>query len=593
MYILGINESENSSAAILKDGKILACVLEERFTLKKGQAGLPLNSINYCLNEAHITKAKLDLVVVGSKNSSAAVWYRTSENSNLKKIIKTQNSILVDLVCGFYPTFPFVLKIYQGMYKFFYFFYSAIKPVIFASHKKSLSKRLGIENNKLLFMDHQLAHAFAANYIFGKSDKKRLVVTNDGAGDDFCGAVYITSGDKWEKIAATPNKYSLGYIYYYITQLLGMKPNQDEYKVMGLAPYANNKSVSNVYSLLKDLIWNDGLKFKSKLDRVSYYCYLKTKLAEKRFDEIAGALQNLTEELVVTQIKNAITKTGIRDLYLGGGLFQNIKANLKISEISSVNILNVCPSSGDESVALGGCFYGYLKICQQKKFKFAPIKIDNLQFGPAYSNSEIKAELKRTKMNKPKFIITKLNKNKAKIVSRLLAKGEVVARFEGKLEFGQRAMGNRSILADPRNPKIIRVLNEQIKGRDFWMPFAPTILDERVDDYLINPKKLYSPFMMIGFKSTDQAKKEIPATLHPVDLTCRVQMIRREDNTDYYDLIKEFENLTGVGALLNTSFNMHGEPIVCSPSDAIRTFKKTGLKYLLIGDFLIRKENNG
>jgi carbamoyltransferase len=306
-----------------------------------------------------------------------------------------------------------------------------------------------------------------------------------------------------------------------------------------------------------------------------------------RFDWIAGAIQKLTEEVLVKWIQRAIETTGIRNVCLGGGVFMNVKANSQIMYETPVEELRICPSAGDESTAIGSAYHGYKMLCEQNSIEFNPRPIPNLYLGPSYCEEEIGSAIEETGLRK-KYIVESIE-DMTDQVAGLLAKGKIVARFSGRMEFGARALGNRSILADPSNMEIVKVLNKQIKQRDFWMPFAPTILEERQHDYIQNPKQIEAPHMVLAFNTNRLAWKELRAALHPYDNTCRPQILNEHSNKEYYDLVKKFEAITGIGGILNTSFNLHGEPIVCSPKDAIQTFENSGLGYLALGNFLISK----
>tara|TARA_B100000475_G_scaffold196300_1_gene173763 strand:+ start:1 stop:810 length:810 start_codon:yes stop_codon:yes gene_type:complete len=269
---------------------------------------------------------------------------------------------------------------------------------------------------------------------------------------------------------------------------------------------------------------------------------------------------------------------------MSGGVAQNIKANKCISELDNLNQLFIPPGPGDESICIGAAWLQFLK--RGGKIKDIPIQT-NGYLGPSFNSYEIESELKKVDLNH--FEIKKVE---AKEIAKLLANSEVVARFSKEpMEFGARALGNRSILADPRKQETINYINKLVKMRDFWMPFAPSILEERQEDYIVNPKNIDARYMAIGFDSTALAKEHLSAGLHPFDKTMRPQVVKAKDNNSYHLLIKEFEKITGVGALLNTSFNIHGEPIVGSPRDAIDTLSRCGLKHLYIGDFLVSKKD--
>ncbi len=590
MIILGINEGANASAALLKNGKIIACVQEERLSRIKNHAGVPWKSINYCLVKADISTSDIDLVVFGAKNPIAAVWLRTNQKSSAATFFRKIELFIFEFFSSlaiFRSGFYFIL---QWIYNVFYLCYKVISPIIKLRHIQMISQKLKIPRNRITNIDHHLAHAYAAYFIAGRREESTLVITNDGAGDQTCGKVFIVKNDIWKEMSATPNQSSLAYVYYYTTALLGFTPNEQEYKVMGLAPYGYKADIEKIYPIFKRLIWSEGLTFRSSIERISYFSYLKRELTGKRFDTVAGAVQKLVEELLVKQFRSAIKKTGIRNVVYGGGLAMNVKANMKILQIPELKNLFVCPSAGDESAAIGACFWGYQAYCQKNKRDFSPEKLESLAMGPAYSTKEILEVLRKKRIIRNyRYNVKKLGSNKPAVIAKLLAGGHIIGRFVGRMEFGARALGNRSILAHPGDARIVQKLNSQIKYRDFWMPFAPVILSKRQSKYLVNPKNIQSPYMMIAFEATEKAKLDLPATLHPKDLTCRPQIINQEINPDYYAIITQFEGITGISALLNTSLNIHGEPIVCSPDDAIDLFLKTDLQYLLVEDFLLKK----
>jgi carbamoyltransferase len=265
----------------------------------------------------------------------------------------------------------------------------------------------------------------------------------------------------------------------------------------------------------------------------------------------------------------------------------NIKAMMEVAKMDEVQEMFVPGNGADESNAIGACYLVHAKNCQDSGIAPNSIPLNrDLYLGPSYSRDDVKVAIENHRDKSFKMKEDVLPEEVAKIISG----GDPVARFSGKMEFGARALGNRSILADPRNINIVRKINNQIKCRDFWMPFAPVILKERADDYLLNHKNIESPFMTIGFETTPLAQKDLIASLHQGDLTARPQILTEEVNPGYYKLIKEFEVLTGVGGLVNTSFNLHGEPIVNTPEDALHVFFNSGLDYLVLEDVLIYKE---
>lgn len=592
MYILGINESHISTAAILKDGKIMACASEERFVRKKSFAGLPKNAIEFCLEEAQISSSQLDLVVFSFVNPGLFLTYvgkkgnKSASNSLLSWGSLWMNNLIANFNIALPPIF---YRLFEITYLFLYRFLAV--DSLRKKHIEYLAKEIKIKKEKIFFLDHHTSHGFGPFYMYErKKDKKYLVITNDGYGDAVCGRVFTVFNNTWKAIASTPNSCSLGWVYAYTTKLLGFKQGEHEYKVMGLAPYAHKEAIEKTYKIFSKLIWLSDLSFRSSMPRVGYYSYLREKLTGIRFDLIAGGLQKLTETLLKNQVNNAMKKTGIYNVVAGGGVFMNVKANMEISFLPKLNEYSVMPSAGDESTAIGACYFGYKKICEERGISFNPIPLQNLYLGPMFTEKNIEKALKTEKTINSKLYNVEKMPNPAKKIAFLLKGGNVVARFAGRMEYGARALGNRSILANPSDSRVIKIINDQIKGRDFWMPFAPVVLKERMNDYFIIPKaKVTSEYMMIGYKTKPLAHKELISCLHQSDLTARPQELSYEINPSYYNILKEFEKLTGIGGVLNTSFNIHGEPIVCSPEDALKTLKNSGLKYLAIENYLITK----
>jgi len=592
MYILGISESHTATAAILKDGEIIACASEERFVRKKSVTGLPRNAIQYCLKEANILSSEIDLVVFSFKNPGLFLGHFEEEKkkSLLNFVVSYGSSQMNYFINSFNIDLPEIFyKIFNFFYLFTYRFFAEKR--LQKLHNAFLEKELKVNKEKFFFLDHHTAHAFAPFYMYKRNNsEKYLVITNDGYGDSVCGRVFTVSNSRWKEIASTSNSNSLGWVYAYTTKLLGFTPGEHEYKVMGLAPYAPKEGVEKAYNIIKNLIWLKDVSFESKIPRIGYFPYLRKHLVGIRFDYIAGGLQKLTENLLVGQIKNAMKKTGIKKVVVGGGVFMNVKANMEIASIPGISEYSIMPSAGDESTAIGACYYGYKKLCEERGLPFIPTSLHNLYLGPGFTEEEIKkAFISEKILHNDLYKVEKLQ-NPSKKIANLIADGKIVARFAGKMEFGARALGNRSILANPKDTRVIKIINDQIKGRDFWMPFAPVVLTERMHDYFVIPKaKVNNEYMMVAYKTKELAQEELIACLHQYDFTARPQVLSYEMNPSYYEIIKEFESLTGIGAILNTSFNIHGEPIVCSPADAIKTLKNSGLKYLALENYLITK----
>lgn len=594
MYIIGVNPSHNSTACLLKDGVILSCISEERLTGFKNETGLPLLSIKFLLNEHKLKAEQIDYLAISMKNPTAYIHLREQKEIYPKisiggQIIKLMHPFLKKIVDNLMMYLPLLGKFYEYAYQLFYV------PLFWPLLRKSIYQQLqdlGFNKKQIIFVDHHKAHAFSAYFNMPNYDKSPvLVFTADGVGDGICATVNIFSGSGWNQISKTRAGKSLAMLYGAITQYLGMKLNDHEYKVMGLAAYTKGEEVNKVYEKIKDLILvnKERLTFESPYHSDVYLTsnFLNKKLQKLRFDYIAGGVQKLVEIRGVEWIKAAIKKTKIRRLAFAGGLFMNVKLNKKIMELSEVNEVFFMPSAGDESTAIGIAQAIYWEKIQNlsKDPKVKPL--ENLYLGPEYDNLSIKKALSRLKAKKYRI---KNYKNIEEKIAQLLSDGKIIARFAGRMEFGARALGNRSILANPSDLSVVRIINEQIKSRDFWMPFACTIIKEKEKKYLINPKRIAAPHMILAFDTTNAGQKELKAGIHQYDLSIRPQILQEDSNPGYYRIIKEFEKLTGIGGVLNTSFNLHGYPIVCTPEDAIYVFENSGLENLAIGNYLVQKK---
>ncbi len=594
MKILGIHDGHNSSACLIVNGELITAIGEERLTRNKHQYGFPFKSIEKILKISNLTYKNIDKVCMSTKTLPPR-YFLTQRNSNfsIKDYWTEQKEY-------WYPTliegkkacytkifnhhlnkdkFPYDMKLikdeddHEGMWN---------------ARKKHVCDYLNIREDKIDIHDHHKCHA-AYGYCTSPLYKKRplLVFTIDGGGDNTNATISICDIKGEISEISRSSNCNIGRLYRAMTLLLGMRPSDHEFKVMGLAAYNSEKYARSAYQVFEETLQVDGLGFDYKIKPKDHFFYFKEKLEGERFDSIAFGLQKRTEELICNWVSNAIEKTNIKDIVISGGVSQNIKANQKILELEIVNSLYVPPGPGDESISIGAGFLSSIKLNNKLQNTSLDIKF-NPYCGSSYNDLEIKNFL--SSLNKKNWYYKETNN---KEIATLLSNGEIIARFSsGKMEFGARALGNRSILADPSNSQVIHYLNKLVKMRDFWMPFAPSILYERASEYLINKKNNISKYMAISYKSKELASNHLPAGLHPFDKTSRAQIVCKEDNEEYHSIIKEFEKITGIGALLNTSFNIHGEAIVESPRDAIKTLENSGLKYLYIGSYLVKKIKN-
>jgi len=378
-------------------------------------------------------------------------------------------------------------------------------------------------------------------------------------------------------------------VYTRLTQFLGMKPLEHEYKVMGMAPYAPGYVSDRSYDVFKNYLKLDSSGLKIRNTSGSWGDQLikrfQKDLVTHRFDGICAGAQKLVEEIVLDWVINWVNETNIHDVVLAGGVFMNVKLNMLINENDQIKSAFFMPSCGDESIALGAALTSYVNGVKRNNVQnilLEPLK--TLYLGPEYSASEIEKTLNSEKGIKYELC----NDINSKVVDYLVDRKNI-ARFSGKMEFGARSLGNRSILANPNNWESVRKINNAIKKRDFWMPFAPTILDSASQKYLITNGSTKAHYMILGFNTKKDAHNEIIAGLHQSDLSCRPQILEKEWNPDYYDLLEKFENATKISGLLNTSFNIHGYPIVNSPKHALWTLKNSLLDALQLGNFLVTR----
>lgn len=591
MIILGIHDGHNASAALLVDGTLVAAVAEERLTRSKHQYGFPEQAIKAVLDAAGITMVDVDYVAMATATLPPAYFY-TSRNSNfsIEDYWKEQREY-------WYPKLyeekePNYMEVFSQYVDRDTFCYdeSLIKHEndhvgMWKARLKHATEVLGISSDKVHVHNHHDAHAYYG-YLSSpyRRDKSVLVFTMDGGGDGLNGTVsFAKPGQPLEFISRSSN-CNIGRIYRYATLLLGMRPADHEYKLMGLAAYNRGEFGEAAYQIFAETLQVDGLGFNYKIQVKDHFFHFKDRLEGQRFDAIAFGVQRRTEELLTQWIENGIRETNIGNIIMSGGVAQNIKANKLIWEMDGVEQLFIPPGPGDESISIGAA---YAEAIRQGAEVNSISSIDNAYFGPSFTDADVDRAISCEVAAADDWVIRKVSPND---VADVLAAGDVVARFGiEKAEFGARALGNRSIIADPRRADIIHHINKLVKMRDFWMPFAPSILAEREADYMVNPKGIDGRFMAIGFDSTSLAREHISAGLHPFDRSARPQIVRKEDNPNYHAIIKAFEAKTGVGAVLNTSFNIHGEPIVGTPEQAIDTFRRCGLHHLLIGNVLISK----
>ncbi len=560
VIVLGINDGHNAGAALVKDGEVVAAVQEERLCNIKNFSGVPELAIKEVFKIAKINPHDIDVIAMVSLNRV----YAPLKEMPLKVRLFMRLSPLLH-GHSFSSFYVKVLHKFRPMQKL-----------------NKIFSGLGINNKEIVFIEHHQAHAACAFY--STNHKKALVFTSDGAGDGLSSTVNIGFNNKIKRIASSTYYDSLSNVLYSeITRYLGMKPWESEFKVMGMAPYGKAEYCINEVRKIIRINPRNPLEFQNTIGACGVYIQKKLikMLAGQRFDNISAACQLYFEELMEKWVKAAIKKTGIHDVAFAGGSALNVKANKIIREMPEVDSAFFYPAADDGGTPVGAALEAYNRYCDANGIKPKRKEIKDIYYGMGFSNDDAKELLKKKGWLKKASFIDNIDEE----VGELIAKGEIVARCSGRVEFGPRALGNRSILADPRDLKVIGKVNFAIKQRDFWMPFAVSILEKRMRDYLVDAK--FTPYMIEAFDTTEKVDDIIAGT-HPKDRTARPQIVN-EWNPSYKKIIETFEAKTGIGAVLNTSFNLHGYPLIGTPDVAISTLENSGLEWLALGNYLIRK----
>ncbi|MFC1807395.1 carbamoyltransferase [Candidatus Omnitrophota bacterium] len=586
-YILGISAFyHDSAAALLKDGMIVAAAQEERFTRKKHDYNFPELAIQYCLKEAGIKEFDLDHVAFYDK-----------------PFVKFERLLFTYLSYA-----PFGIK------SFLIAMPPWIKKKLFI--KSFIEDKLGCHGD-VLFPEHHESHAGSAFY--PSPYKEAAILTVDGVGEWATASYGVGSGNKIEILSELQFPHSVGLLYSAFTYYIGFRVNSGEYKLMGLAPYGEPRYADLIRKELID-IKEDG-SFRLNM-RYFNYCTGLT-MTNSRFHKLFGApprrpevdkiqqrhmdlaasVQAVTEEIILKMAKHIHRETGQKNLCMAGGVALNCVSNGKLLREGPFDNIWVQPAATDSGGALGAALVIWHKYL--KKERVADEKKDSMSaslLGPSFSDEEIEDYLKENEIIYERLESSEIASRGAHII----ADEKVLGWFQGRMEYGPRALGSRSIIGDPRSSDMQSLINLKIKFRESFRPFAPTVLKDKVSEYFDFDKE--SPYMLLVapvksdkcIELTDQEKKlfgidklkikrsSIPAVTH-VNYSARVQTVKREDNPFYYDMINEFYKLTDCPVVINTSFNVRGEPIVCTPKDAYECFMRTNMDYLIMGSFLLDK----
>ena len=590
MYILGIScYFHDSAAVLLKDGVLLSAIEEERFSRKKHDFEFPFNSIGFCLESNGIKGSDLDYVVFFEK-----------------PFLKFDRLLRTTL---------------QGFPKTHRLFVQSMRTWLVDKLwiKSLICKEIGISPNNILFSEHHVSHAASA--FFCSPFEESATLTFDGVGEWGTTTMGVGNGNNLSLTRELHFPHSIGLLYSAFTAFLGFEINEGEYKVMGMAPYGDPKYVDHVWEVVQQ--GSDGAfrldptyfsfhysttksytkKFiklfgEPRNGRVNFFTkgtgyasyfgekpnnYEELCSYNQRYADIAASIQWVTEELIVELARELYRETGSKRLCLAGGVALNSVANTRIWRDTPFEEIYIQPSAGDGGGALGAALFAWNTVLGNSD-RFV---MDNAYWGPSYNESEIRAALNDAHLTY-RYIDDEVKLTQL-TVDRIIS-GKVIGLFQGRSEWGPRALGNRSILADPRNPDMKDLVNSKIKFREPFRPFAPAVTVNRCSDYfdLPNPDTNWpGRFMLMVVPVSDGKQEVIPAVSHLG--TARVQTVHQEPSPFYYNLIDTFGEATGVPVLLNTSFNVAGEPMVNSPMDAIKTFLDSGIDNLVIGNFLLDK----
>jgi len=586
MNILGISAYYHDSAACLvQDGKVVAAAQEERFTRKKHDQDFPKEAIAYCLKEGGINRENLDLVVFYEKPFL-----------KFERLLETYLAFAPAGIGSFIKAMPVWIK--QKLW---------IKDLI--------ANELGFKG-KILFPEHHEAHAASAFY--PSPFEEAAVLTMDGVGEWATSSYGTGKGNRLDLINEIRFPHSLGLLYSAITYYTGFKVNSGEYKVMGLAPYGEPKYKDLILKHLIDLK-EDG---SFRLD-MSYFNYCvgltmtngkfhklfggpprkpETRITQREMD-LARSVQEVTEEVMLRMARHIRKTTGLKNLCLAGGVSLNCVGNGKILKEGIFDDIWIQPAAGDAGGAMGAALFAWHQyLGNARKADGRRDSIQGALLGPEYKNEEIEAYLNKSGIPYEKLMDEAL----AERVADLIAAEKVIGWFHGRMEFGPRALGARSIIGDARSPKMQEVMNVKIKFRESFRPFAPSVLEERAGDYF--EVKVKSPYMLLvapvqksirrqmtrdeeklfGIEKLNVTRSSIPAVTH-VDYSARIQTVDRGSNPLYYDVIKNFEKKHGCAVIINTSFNVRGEPLVCRPEEAFTCFMRTDMDHLVLGNYLLDK----
>ena len=595
MVNVGIGDDHGAGCAIERNGNILYAASEERFSRHKNDAGFPILALQRGLEYLGLTVDDIQNVFIATTQRTDYLGYEYRRDCilNVSDHLALMNDYWKNKLAG--EDYPQFLP-YEYVKKSQFFkpegFYGIPFDAVQTSWKNedfcarivhSISEKLGLHPNTIRFVDHHTCHSAYALSTTMPPTRDCAVITVDSYGDGRNQCVWLSRNGKITCVAESQT-CPLARIYRLTTLYLGMKPLEHEYKVMGLSSYANQSYYNPIVHKLFDLVEIDQCIVSQNKGVTDLYEALSAIYNGERFDNIAGAVQHFTE-MVLQKLFTAVhERYGVRDFYYTGGVAMNVKANKKLLELDFVDSLIIPGAPDDLSVPIGAClaqYYGTGKIQN--------ISVPNLYLGPSICTSDVKKVLVEKREDLAAYQVSETSNEK---VADLLVAGSVVGRVVGRMEFGARALGNRSLLALPSSWDTVDLINDMIKNRDFWMPFAASVLDIDMDALFIGKWRQADPrFMTVALDTNLRYWNSVKAGTHRKDKTMRVHMVCQKDNPEYYALLLAIRCRTGLGAVLNTSFNLHGYPIVCDATEAVDILIGTSLEHLILDNVLISQRS--
>ncbi|MGD0281859.1 MAG: carbamoyltransferase C-terminal domain-containing protein [Dissulfurispiraceae bacterium] len=564
MNILGIWDGHDSGAAVVRDNRVLAAVNEERLSRRKLEIEFPERSIKACLDLIGATPGDIRHIAVSTSDFSKTLTRLfpklKEEYYQIRRRKKTPG------------TATHIKK--AAKYKLTEIGPSGITRYVSEIILRKRLGLLGFRDFSLSFIDHHYCHAAAAAFCSGFSEC--AVLTLDGIGDGLSGTISVFSNGTMERVHDIPGNSSLGIFFEHVTNLMNMRELEDEGKVMALATYSY--PIDDAENPLNDFFRIKGTDITAKYSALKMFEELKKVLWRYPSEQFAWLAQRMLELRTTGLVGNIMKETGKRNLAVAGGVFSNVKANMLIRELPEVDNLFVFPHMGDGGLALGAAFCANYDCCGITKYE-----LSDIFWGPGYDDRTVEEALRKNGLS------FAMNRDIARTTAGLIATGEIVFWVQGRMEYGPRALGHRSILAPAGSELIKDRLNMELKMRVWYQPFCPSILEEDSRVCFEPFKGKPDRFMTTAYRVRPEFRGRLKGVTGK-DGTCRPQMVDAWDG-NYFSLLLELKKLTGIGVVLNTSLNLHGEPLVCSPEDAVKTFIKTNCKYMAIGNYLVEKSS--